>query len=555
MSLTGLRIGSNPNLHPTVTQMLRPRIDGLADRSQRTDVFLDGLFRQTAQVPYGPYSIELQPQYPGRGSLDVVSTDVTGLQTRCTLSYYYVPQMLTPGAMEWSADIGVLANDGRHVGSNPPGIMSAIVRRGLNRQLTAQAQALFADGAARIALAAETAAPSRGLSSAGLIWQRSEAQPHGQFWLSAGHEYLAQEFSASVRTEQSANGCQSGEFTQALTDRLWRACRSVSSSISLNLGSRWSVAATLDERRENSTRNVSVASLSARLQSGVRNQLGLTLQRITVNNQVTTGIFLIWSQPLGTNYDGQISLQQRSREQASLAWSAQSLPPPDAQMETERFQTYGSVGEQSNAGVRWNQRAERADWRLEAQADSRGVSTSVGVAGAIGFAEGRTFTSRRIDDAFIVVDVGLPNLPVLLDNREVARTNEQGWAIVTEGRSYQANNVGVDTSALPIEYAMPRDQQSVVPTTAGGVLAQFDLSDGGISIPVQDDAGRPLPSGALVTISTQRLTTAVTSRGEVFFERSDRAAEVTIEWSGKRCRFNYQPQGDPPGGYRCASLQ
>ena len=67
MPLTGLRIGSNGSLQPSVSKMLRPRMEGLAERSLRADVFVDGLFRQTAQVPYGPYSIELQPQFPGRG--------------------------------------------------------------------------------------------------------------------------------------------------------------------------------------------------------------------------------------------------------------------------------------------------------------------------------------------------------------------------------------------------------------------------------------------------------------------------------------------------------
>jgi outer membrane usher protein len=176
------------------------------------------------------------------------------------------------------------------------------------------------------------------------------------------------------------------------------------------------------------------------------------------------------------------------------------------------------------------------------------------VSGAVGLAEDRVFTSRRINDAFILVDAGLPDLPVLLDNREVARTNADGWAIVTEGRAYQANTIGIDTSALPIEYAMPRDQQSVVPTSAAGVLARFDISDGGIAIPVRDSAGQPIPAGALVLISTQGLPTAITSRSEIFFERSDRAAEITIEWSDKRCKFNFQPQGEPPGGYRCALL-
>lgn len=554
LPLTGLRVGSNARLQPTVSHMLRPRIEGIAERALRADVFADGLYRQTAQIPYGPYSIELQPQYPGRGDMDLVTTEITGLQARNSQPYYHAPQMLTPGASEWSLDVGVLANLGLQTTARPPALAAAMVRRGLSRQLTAQAQVLLAESAKRFTLAAETAAPSRGYTSLGVIWQRAEAQPRGQLWLSAGHEYLAQDMSLVVKTEQSLGSCHSGITTQPLTDRLWRPCNVLSSGFSINLGSRWSVSAAIEARRENTARYARIASLGARLQTGARNQLALSLQKITVNQRSSTGVYVIWSQPLGNNYDAQVSLQQRHGEKASLQWSVQSLPPPDAQTEMRRFQTYGSVGQYNELGGRWTQRTAESDWRIEAQANRRNVSTSVGVSGAVGLAEGRVFTSRRIDDAFIVVDVGLPDLPVLLDNREVARTNAQGWAIVTEGRAYQANNVGVDTSTLPIEYAMPRDQQNVVPAGAAGVLARFDISDGGIAVPVQNADGQWIPAGAAVSISTQRLPTAVTSRGEVFFERSDRAAEVTIEWNGERCRFRYQPQEDPPEGYRCIPL-
>jgi outer membrane usher protein len=554
LPLTGLRIGSNRSLQPTVSQMLRPRMEGLAERSLRADVFIDGLFRQTAQVPYGPYSIELQPQFPGRGEMDLVSTDISGLQIRKTLPYYHAPQMLVPGASEWSADIGVLARNGSQIATHQPRLASAMLRLGIHRKLTAQVQAVVAQGATRLMLAGETATAERGLSTANVVWQRSAVRPQGQLWLGAGHEYVAQDVAVNIKTEQSLNGCVSEATTQTLTDRLWRPCRAINAGIGFSIDRRWSVAATIELRQENSLRRTHLASVTARLQTGPRSQFGVSLQRVTINSYTSTGLFATWSLPLGNHYDAQLSLEQRVGEKPSLHWSAQSLPPPDAQTETQRIQAYGSVGQYNTIGARWTQRTAQADWRADAQVDNRGPSTSVGVSGAVGIAEGHIFTSRRINDAFILVDAGLPDLPVLLDNREVTRTNADGWAIVTEGRAYQSNIVGVDTSALPIEYAMPRDQQSVVPTSAAGVLARFDISDGGVALPVLDSLGQAIPAGAQVSISTQGLPTAITSRSEVFFERSDRAAEVTIEWSGKRCRFNYQPQGEPPGGYRCTPL-
>jgi len=191
------------------------------------------------------------------------------------------------------------------------------------------------------------------------------------------------------------------------------------------------------------------------------------------------------------------------------------------------------------------------DWRAEGTLDAHGGSSaSVGVNGAIGYAQGRAFASRRIDDAFVVVEVGVPDLPVLLDNREVARTNGAGWAVVTEARALQANRIGVDIAALPLQYSMPRDSLSVVPALGAGAALVFELSDGGATLAVRDAQGRAPPPGARVRVSTQRTGTAVTSHGEVFLERSDRRARVEIDAPAGRCSFDYDP-ATPAESYRC----
>ena len=551
LALTGMRIGSNLRLQPLRSNALKPRMDGLAERSLRTDMFVDGLFRQTAEVPYGPYSMEMQPQYPGRGEMHLVSTDITGLQISRSLSYYNAPQMLTPGATEWSVDAGVLSSEVQRINLHQPAVASATVRRGMTTELTAQSQLVIARRAERVALSIDTVQSLRGLSSLSMVWQRSDAETSGRLWLGAAHEYLARDISFSVKAEQSLGACRSDTIADPLVERLWRPCRLLSTGLGFSLGGRWSVALSTEVRQDTVNRHTSIAGVGARLQVGTRSQLGLSLQRLAIDGQVASGIYLSWSQPFGGAYEVQVGFQQRAGEHGSLQWSAQSAVSPDLQASAQKFQTYGSVGQRNEAGVRTSARMAQLEWRADAKVDQRGVSGAVGVSGAIGVAEGRVFASRRIDDAFIIVDVGIPDLPVLLDNREVARTNASGWAIVTEGRAHQANSVGVDTSALPIEYSMPRDQQMVVPASKAGALARFDISDGGVAIPVRDAQGNTLPAGVSVRVSTQRLPTAITSRSEVFLERSDRPAEITVEWADQRCQFSYNPQNEPQGGYRC----
>ena len=554
LPLTGLRVGSNVQLDPRSPPALRPLIDGLVDRSVRTDVFVDGLFRQSAQIPYGPYSIELLPQASGRGDIDVVTTDPSGVQTRIRIPYYQAPAMLRPGAREWSLDAGLLADDGlrRPEGAARPAVASGTWRQGMTRWLTAQAQLLVSPHATRITAGADTVAARFGASNFSLVWQRSPSQPGGRTWLGVGHEFSSRDISASVRGEQMLGACGTAGSTSALADRLSRPCRHGSAIAGASFGPRWSASVAADLQQDADRRRTTVLSIGARMQLAGTSQVALSLQQLRVDGRGATSVQLTYSRPLGGRYAVQTGAEYRTDTGAAVPWAVQQVPTLEAPVDGPRFQANGSVGERrSNANARWSDDAERHAWRGEARLDRHGVSGAAGVTGAVGYAEGRAFSSRRINDSFVLVDVGLPGLPVLLDNREVARTNGDGWAVVTGARARQENNVGVDVSALPIRYAMPRDQQNVVPGIASGVLARFDLSDGGISLPVRDARGEKLPAGAQARVSTQSLATAVTSRSEVFIDRSDQPATVTIEARGERCTLRYDPAEAREGPYSC----
>lgn len=550
LALTGLRIGTNAALEPLRPRSLRPLIRAVAQQSQRTDVFVDGQFRQSAVVPYGPFQAELQPLFPGHGQADLISTDLTGKQTRLTEDYYYAPQLLRQGERTWSAGLGTLSADSLGASRHQPVLASASGRQGLSPQLTAQAELLWGRGASRLGLAADTVHPRWGSSSLGLVWQRTPAQPASRVWASAGHEYLSRTTFGAVRAEQAIGPCQARSPTDLLSDRMARPCRQFNGLIGLNIGPRWSLAAAADAQLNADRRPIRNLSLSLRLQAGARSQLAFVAQQVHLQGQSSMAVQVVWSQPIGATSAAQVGVQQQSGRPPSLQWSAQTTPALEPGVYAPQRQVFGNTGPDAEVGARVSDRNDQFDWRAEARLNRQRATTSAGIAGALGLAEGHLFATRRIYDAFVIVDVGLPDLPVLLDNREVARTNAAGWAIVSEARAHQPNVIGVDTSALPLQYALPRDQQAVVPALASGVLARFDVSDGGAAVQVRDERGQKIPSGAVVQVSTQRVGTAVTSRSEVFIERSDRAADVSIDWSGRRCKFRYLPDS-PTQEYRC----
>lgn len=561
LPLTGVRVGSNRLLNPTLPPVLRPMVDGVIDRSTRTDVFVDGQYRQTALVPYGPYRIELLPQLAGRGDIELVSTAADGTRTRALIPYYQAPSMLAPGRSEWSVDAGRVASGaGRGSRLGHPWLANGWWRRGLSTSHTGEGQLVLGERAARAAASLDTVHPRWGATTLGAVWQRSPSVGNGRLWLGGGHEFVSRDASFSVRTEQPVGGCRPAT-AESPADGLARPCRYTTATVGGTVFARGSIAATAERLQDADGHRRRLAAVSARWQLGPLSQVALTVQRAAaVESRAATAVSLVYSRALGEATSLQTSLQRSDRE-TELQWVVQPSAVVDETASALRWQAVGSVGRGGGGdsggrggevGARWSRDEDRFSWRTEAGIDRRGTAGAAGIGGAVGFAEGRFFASRRIDDAFIVVDAGLPGLPVLVDNRPVAVTDGSGRAIVPNARARQENTIGVDVAALPLPYAMPRDQLTVVPGVGSGALARFDLSDGGLAIAVRDREGGALPAGAAVRVSNQTVPTAVTSASTVFIDRADRPATLTIEWPGRRCRIDYVPQIVPADGYRCA---
>lgn len=565
LPIVGLHVGSNARLQPMSPIQLRPAMlipEG--PRSLRADIFVNGLFQQAADVPYGAFHVEAQALHPGFGSMDVMTTEIDGSKRVTVVPFYQSPQMLEPGRQEWSLDLGFAESAGGRWHPRGLGLTAASLRRGMHRQATLRGQVLAAERASRATLGVDLVDPRLGQVSLSVVKQRTPLHQTSLTWLGLGYERVSRRGLLALRAEQAVQGnCarpaaadgDMGDAARMIGERLMRPCSTVSAAAGLEMGAGWSVSAMYARQTGVHGRYLGVVSAGLRWQLSAQVQLAMTAQRQMVPGARTgqLNLSLVW--PIGSGWFGQSSAQRRhghgTAAQSNLQWSASSVTPLEAGPRS-RQQVFGTVGPQAEIGFRHADRTRHFDWQLEGRADSRRTTGRVGLHGAWGVAQGRPFMSRRIEDSFVMVDVGLPNLPVLLDNREVARTNGQGWAIVAEARAHQLNLIGVDTSALPIQYAMPRDQQQLVPGIHGGLVAVFDLSDGGIAVPLMDAAGQRLPAGTVVHISSQRLHTAVTSRGEVFLDRSDRAANLEALGPAGPCRARYEPQAGA-SALRCAA--
>jgi len=116
--------------------------------------------------------------------------------------------------------------------------------------------------------------------------------------------------------------------------------------------------------------------------------------------------------------------------------------------------------------------------------------------------DNQLFTARRIDDAFAVVATGVPDVPVMLENRVIGQTGSNGDLLITPLNSYQRNRVSIDPMLLPADAHIERVDGEIVPSDRSGVLVNFRIEPvQAASVVLHDANGDALPLGSAVELN------------------------------------------------------
>ncbi len=87
--------------------------------------------------------------------------------------------------------------------------------------------------------------------------------------------------------------------------------------------------------------------------------------------------------------------------------------------------------------------------------------------------DGGVFLSNWIDDGFAVVNVGIPGVTVLHENRAAGVTDSQGMLLLPALRAYQRNKIEVDPANLPVDAEIESTHEIVTPADRAGALVKF----------------------------------------------------------------------------------
>jgi outer membrane usher protein len=145
--------------------------------------------------------------------------------------------------------------------------------------------------------------------------------------------------------------------------------------------------------------------------------------------------------------------------------------------------------------------------------------------------------SQWLNDSFGIVEVeGGADVPVYVNNQMLAKTDEDGIALIPWLVPYNENRVRLDGTALPFEVNIDLQERTVVPMPRTGVFLRYQpTSVGGATLILVYPDGTPLPHGAMVHINRQAAGYMVALRGTVFIQEITYPAAIQVDWEGRRC--------------------
>jgi len=548
--LGGILLERNFALRPDLVTIPLPDFEGSAAVPTTVEVYSGALRRFATQVPAGPFALTDLPFGTGAGEARVILRDVTGRETQVDLPFLVSADLLRKGMADYALAAGHprlgIGTDSDRYGSGLYGV--ATLRYGLTDGLTLMGHAEAGEGLRMGGMGATlrigtlgTASLSLAQSSApagsGTLGELSGRFALGEAWLSGRMMRRWGEFYDVARI--SAEGA-AAPLTQSISelDTL---------SLALPLGGANDASASLFYARAERSGGSREESLGLSYTRQFAGSTSLNLSALAVDGDDPDTVFGLGVHvPLGARHHASVRVDQRDgRLHSTFTASGHSKDREtgwDWRIQAVR-NAYDSV--HARAGKRFDH------GRIDVAARASDSEHSVGLRadGALVVAGGGLFLSRRVDDAFAVVDAGAPGVEVAFQNRPVGKTGPGGKLLVPGLRSYETSAVSIDPASLPIDADIPNTHQVVRPAFRNGVKLDFGIDPNPASALVEllTPAGTPVEVGLQATMA---------ATGEPFLVGYDGLVYVTglsarNSWTvrsryGSTCTetFNYK---DEPG--------
>lgn len=545
----GLQWATNFATQPGFVSVSRPAMQGEAALPSTLELYVNDMLRLKRDVPAGPFSIQDMPVVTGQGEARLVVTDLLGREQVIVAPYFASPRLLDAGLSAYSYEIGAIRED-YGMASNNYGRAMAVgtFRRGMSSRWTAELHAELLEDQQTAGVSSAWLWPAVGLFSASVAGSQSDAETGSLFNVGFQSQHRRVGYGASAQWS-------SAEFAQVGLERGRPAPRMIAQAFgNVSVGRAGAVTVSYSRQDRRDAERTELINASYGLTLGRIGFLSLSLVRILGSSPESIAS-LNFTRLLGARDTASVYVSRDDHDTRTSMRVQRGLP----QGEGFGYRMVSGFGE--------------SDPREAALAYQNGIGTyEVGVGQLGGFTSYRghasgglawlgtdAFLSRRVDSSFAVVSVpGYEGVNVYRDNQAVARTNDQGIALISRLRPYEINSVRIEPGDLPMDASIGTLQLQAIPYLRSGLRLAFPVQRSrGAIFDIVLDNGDPMPAGAIVTVTGGSEEFPVGLRGEVYVTGLDTNNQLVATWGQRRCEFQVAfPKSDDPlphlGTYTCS---
>jgi outer membrane usher protein len=518
--LGGFTIGRNFRVRPDVITYPVPEFAGQAAVPTAVELFVNGSQTATGTVPPGPFVINDMPLISGAGSATVVTTDALGRRVSTDINFYVANTLLRRGMVDFSLSGGAMR---RQFGvrsfayGKPAGV--GVVRYGLTNFMTVAGHVEGGQRTLTGSLGADLRVGVLGVVSVGTALGNGMQAAARQ--VSADYSYTGRRISVLLRHLQRGSAFSDlTAYDRAArpggTGGLSRRIDQATAAWTLNRRSGTLAAGYFNVVAANGSSTTRLANVSYTRSLVAGSSLYLTVNR-AFGRERHTGVQAQVVVPLGRKGTVSSSVARRESKPTETRVRYSRSVPAD-----------GGIG--WNADLAHDGRQSRQldlTWRtstFQVQGGTHGAGQDrtrwAGLSGSAVVMGGGVFPTNRVSDAFVLVDTdGHRDVPVLLDNQVVGRTDRRGHLLVPWVSSFYGAKYEIDPLRLPADVRVPFVQQRIAVRRHSGAVLRFPIEAiVATTIKLVDAAGQPLPLGQAVTHQESGQTAIVGWDGIIYLE-------------------------------------
>lgn len=536
----GVQIRSDYNLKPSLITYAQPRFETVLAQESTAQLFVNGdLFAEQEALPGLLESGDI-PASVGRNNVQVRVTDAQGRERLIAAPFYVAPQVLRKGLSNYSLQLGKVRSsdfvdriryDQSFVSTHYLYGVTDRINVGFFAELTEQ----YSNWGGKWVAKSDRFGVFD-LEVAANLQSSSETRWSGL----VSYDYMTRNFLLNLNSRYREEGFQQlGTFDADV--RLENSL-----SIGVFLGTQLDLTLNAADIRNHDRSERSRWSFAVGKNFNRWGRVSLRLgETRSDTTQTEQQISLTYALPLGRHFRSNsfVGRTERETSQSDAVQTRLSYSDHQNNGQSRIAEIAASSFDESDAySARLAGRFERFEASATVIEDEAGFNYQASVAGSLIKLDGAPFiASRKLRNAFLLVDSDLPELPVTLQNRGRRKTNQKGLSVYDNLTSHQLFTLDLNTRALPITHTVREPQKQVAIGREQGGFARFVVEPvRAVQFNLRSEEGLPIKAGSVLHSGSEQAA-VVSAGGDVYLDHHDRPVYFWVGQPEQGCRVFVPP--------------